>query len=345
MEYTETPQQASPEILLKICDLLLDEGNLSVEEISGSLEPKKRQISDNITYGLALGFLKKNEEGEISITNLGADATIDDGSEKPASNEFREGIMNYPFCRDALSELAEKHREDRKFTKSDIKRVFRTTLGVELSGNTMTNKITTFLNTLDSAGLGEYMRGSGGKESRLELNEGFQSLYDEMFAEEGEEEETTESASLDREEQNENLSARQQSTSPQPSRQLTKQGVSFEISLELSGDEDPEQVEELITSVRRGMNRNVNETEENRGGDTTEKDPTQESDETEETGEIEDREPDEPERSGDETEEPEETESEDIESEAVEQNETEEEESEQAGEEDYTDSTSSLSEF
>lgn len=347
MEYTETPQKASPEKLLEICDLLLDKGNLSTPELSERTEYRERVITVNTNYGVSLGFLERTDSGKIKLTDLGTEASLNNEDENPPEEQFRDGIIMYPFCRDALSELAENHIEDNSFLKNDIERVFRTSLGVEGSKSTISSKITTFLRTLDYAGLGEYKQGRRGKKSRLELSEEFQTLYDEMFTDEsGKQEETSENTSPNREQQKQQSETpRQKLISHRPHTQTTKQGVSFDISLELSGDEDPEQVEELVSSVRRGMSRNVNETEEKTEEDTAEKDPTQESDETEGTDEGEDREPDEPERSEDETGEPEETESEDVESEASEQNETEEEENEQAGKEDDTDSTSSLSEF
>ena len=345
MGYTETPARASSEELVDICDTLLDE-DLSVDEISDDTGYGERKVKQNITYGISLGFIEEDENNQMEVSDLGIEAVFNERGDNPLSEEFREGIMNYPFCRDALSELASNHTEEGTFYKSDVEKVFRKDFDIQ--GN-ISRKIATFLETLEYAGLGDYIqgRGKGDKQTRLELNEEFQTLYDEMFADEDDEqEETSEDISPDREQQNQQSEPpRHQLISHQPSSQTTGLGVSFDISLELSGDEDPEQVEKLVASVRRCMNRNVNKTEEETKESTTGKDSTQDSDETEETSEIEDGEPDEPERIEDETGKSEEAGPEDIESEAVEEDKTEEAGVEDEKKDPKPDSTSSLSEF
>jgi hypothetical protein len=347
MGYTETPARASSEELVDICDSLLD-GDLSVDEISDETGYGERKVKQNITYGISLGFIEEDENGQTEVSDLGIEAVFNKRGDNPLSEEFRKGIMNYPFCRDALSELASNHAEEETFYKTDVEKVFRKEFDID--SNT-SRKIATFLEALEYAGLGDYIqgRGKGDKETRLELNEEFQNIYDEMFADKDEgQEEPSDISSNEEQQSQQSEPPRQQPISHQLLPQKTEQGVSFDISLELSGEEDPKQVEELVASVRRGMNRSVNENKGQTEESITREETTQEPDETEETSETENGGSEEPERSEEGNGESEEKESEDVESEVPEEDSSKEEEAEEVedhGEKAESESTSSLSEF
>lgn len=256
MEHKAPPKNASGKGILSICDILIDE-EMTREELYEESEQVNSTIRANLSYGKSLSFIEEDDDGTVKLSNLGKKAgfSFRKDDEESISEYFIEGISNGTFFQKAISKLIEGDEMGDTLTKDEVAQIFFTSEELDVSGNmdTVESKTTTFLKTLESAGLGEYKKGSGGeKGSRLILNDRFDSVYQELFVDEEEVgTDIEEDATIQRKEV-----PRYQ---PQPTQQATEQGISFDISLELSGDEDPEQIEELVASVRRGMRSSVEE--------------------------------------------------------------------------------------
>lgn len=261
MNFDSAPGDASVENLLELCEILR-EGNLVREDLYEAVDQSETLVRDNIRYGVGLGFLEESEEG-VSTTSRGIDASYNQENSEALAEQFQAGLRDYRLYNVVLEELAENGVAQREeITKSDVLQVFRTSVGLEGSENTLGPAATTFINTLEAAELGNYIVGRGGKETRLELDEEFESLTKQIIKGDPVEEEP-----------NQQIGPQDGHVNPEsstPAHENSIQSVEpasdspLQISLELSGDEDPTKVEELIVGIRRGLAQEVNIADTNR---------------------------------------------------------------------------------
>lgn len=125
--------------------------------------------------------------------------------------------------------------------------MFRTSVGLEGSESTLGDAATTFIQTLEAAGLGKYVVGRGGNETRLEVAEGFGRLAEKIT-------EDDESKQQSGEVKSESQTQSVVEEFSNPPREIDSP---LQIRLELSGDEDPNEVEKLIVGIRRGLARDL----------------------------------------------------------------------------------------
>lgn len=256
MSFDSAPKDASVEHLLEICEVLR-EGELTREELYEEVDQSKSLVRDNIRLGTGLRFLEESDEG-VSATSRGIEASYNQGNSTDLAEQVRAGLQDYQLYNIVLKSLADNDFSGKEsITKSDILQVFRTSVGLEGSESTLGDGATTFLQTLQYADLGNYVVGRRGKETRLELSEDFEDLVDDIV----EEQEEDPQEEQDQEPSNERIEPRQEPTTGQVSYPEVESGSAFQINLELSGEEDPKQVEELIIGVRRGLARELDEKE------------------------------------------------------------------------------------
>jgi hypothetical protein len=174
-------------------------------------------------------------------------------SPKELAEQLRAGLEDYPLYNAVLTAVVEEVIDNNEeITKSDILQVFRTSVGLGGSESTLGDGATTFLQTLQYSKLGEYVVGRRGKETRLEISDNFGNIVETIIEESSESNRGSEQDSSDEE-----LGLDQE---PMPER-VSNLGADsdgrFQINLELSGDESPKKIEELIVGVRRGLTRNI----------------------------------------------------------------------------------------
>ncbi|MFC6719168.1 hypothetical protein ACFQGT_02630 [Natrialbaceae archaeon GCM10025810] len=269
MNFDSTPKDASDEHLLELCEFLR-EGEHSREELYDAIDQGRTLVSDNIRYGIGLGFLEESEDG-ISATSRGIEASYNQDNPADLVDQFQSGLQEYQLYNIVLKELASNDvSENDSITKSDVLKVFRTAVGLEASEKTLGSAATTFLQTLAAAGLGEYIVGRGGNETRLELDEEFEELINPIVENEPDQPDPQprqeDAGSQTRSKAVDSLIPEVQSSNP------------FKISLELSGSEDPSEVEELIVAVRRGLALDIDVSESNINNESTDNDESTEID-------------------------------------------------------------------
>ena len=268
MEFDSAPKDASEDNLLELCEVLRESGHTR-EELYGAVDQGNTLVRDNIRLGVGLGFLEESEDG-ISATPRGIEASYNQDNSDHIVDQFQAGLKEYQLYKIAIKEFVANGVSDEDvITKSDILQVFRTTVGLEGSDNTLGSAATTFLQIMEAAGLGDYIIGRRGNETRLEINEEFEDLVNHIIEVDPEHPDTPDPQ------------VKQENTEPQTKSKTTDKLVPkvqasnpFQISLELSGDEVPAEVEELIVAVRRGLNRDV---------DTSDSDMDNESEDKEES--------------------------------------------------------------
>lgn len=125
--------------------------------------------------------------------------------------------------------------------------MFRTSVGLEGSESTLGDAATTFIQTLEAAGLGNYVVGRGGNETRLQVAEGFGRLVEKITEDNESEQQSSEVKS----------EPQTQSVEEEFSNPTKEIDSPLQIRLELSGEEDPNEIEKLIVGIRRGLGRNL----------------------------------------------------------------------------------------
>lgn len=255
MKFDSAPGDASVENLLELCEVLR-EGDLSRGELYEVVNQSETLVRDNIRYGVGLEFLEESEEG-VSATSRGIEASYNKDDSEELAEQFQSGLRDYRLYNVVLEALVEDGVvQKEEITKSDVLQVFRTSVGLEGSENTLGSAATTFINTLEAAGLGNYIVGRGGKETRVELDEEFEVLVEQII-EDDQAEEVASQQAVPEGVQGGNDSL-DQATAKNIQCQDSESGGSFQIRLELSGDEDPAKVEELIVGIRRGLAQGIN---------------------------------------------------------------------------------------
>lgn len=268
MSYPTPRKDASIENLLSLCEILR-EGPLSRDELYDEADIGRSLVSDTIEYGNRLGFLAGSEE-EIKATERGIAASYYDDSDADLEEYIVEGICDYDLYRMVLKTLAPEAQENGVVTKKDVVRTFRTEMGLSGSESTLGDAAITFLQTLDAGGCGDYIVGRRGKESRIEVADDFGGIVEKIASVETDTEQSNGQISpksgTDFEadpEISEGPTQSQQGIGQveigQHKAQKQTQSDSFSVSLELNGDEEPENVEQLILAIRRGLEKDLSE--------------------------------------------------------------------------------------
>lgn len=260
MSYSKPRKDASVENLLSLC-VALREGELSRNELAANVDIGSSLISDNIHFGVQLGFLEETEDA-VRATNRGITASYAEEDDDDLEEQFIDGIRSYSLYKEVFSELVPDGKENGVLIKNDIVRVFRTSVGLTGSESTLGGAAITFLQTLDAAGCGDYVAGRRGNESRIELSDQFD-LIAERVTKSDDTNKKESPADTDRIEQETPRENGDSLASPQPipDRESLSEtsSIPFDVSLSLNGDEDPENVEQLILAVRRGFERDLDD--------------------------------------------------------------------------------------
>lgn len=217
------PTRSDPETLLELLDVLSKGGTHATSELSDSLEVSKRHIQYSTQYGKALGFVEETEDG-YELTESGYELSfVSEESEK--TELLRNGIKNYPSYKHIIqASLSEMGENANSIDSPTIKKELRTTFGFrDNSDSTLRNAINTLLKSLESAGFGQYVRGSGNNPTRLETSpEELKSIRGLVFDEKG-----------------------QQARAPQPAMELAEDEKSNNLS---DGDKGQTGSKEVTTS-------------------------------------------------------------------------------------------------
>lgn len=183
MAYDNPPRDANPENLLTFCHSLTD-GSRKLEEMAddSDLELSLRTLRDIKKYGIKLGFIAEDEDGNLSLTDRGWDVAFSEDVDETVEDAFRIGIGAYPLYTDLIDKIIEEdlveEGESEQITRQQILPLLNRAFGFsELSTDGTLNPATnTFLQTLDAAGYGEYVVGRRGGSTRIEVNNDFLDL-------------------------------------------------------------------------------------------------------------------------------------------------------------------------
>lgn len=166
------PPRGDPESLHQLCVTLKQRGNWTVSGLADEDDSSERTVRRILRYGEDLGFIDR-AEGEITLTESGYDLGFEPNLNDNTNQYFLDAVLGYDFYRMFLSQCLNRidlESENPALTTSDCEHELRTYFGfTDESQETLRRSINTFLRTIESTGFGEYIVGSGGSETRLEL--------------------------------------------------------------------------------------------------------------------------------------------------------------------------------
>ena len=204
--------------------------------------------------------MDEDEEG-IRATDLGLDVSHTTPEEPRREELFRTAIASYEPYATLTSKITATADGD-VFERRDVDRFIRTSVEEELKDSPRKHAATTFLQTVDAAGVGRFVRGRGDAKTRLEVED--HDALDELLSL-IEDDDSSTSAPVSEDTAQSPTQERASSVGPtqddqQPSvavRDRSSEGCRFEatldIQLELDGTEDPDQVRELVGGIKEEL--------------------------------------------------------------------------------------------
>lgn len=257
----DLPRRADAE---RVCDLCGLVGSTPKERsaIFEAVDKSRRTTQGDIQYAKALGLIKEAEDG-IKATNRGIDISHTNPNEKRREKLFRDSIADFEPYSTLTSKLSST-REGEVFERRDVDRHIRISIDQDLKDGPRKNAATLYLQTLEAAGIGRYVRGRGENPARLEINqeEDLNDLLELISGRKSKENTKTTPEKQDREAKVERDAPPIEDGSPQTISSIASPvgesllpsfHVTLDIQLELDGTEDPSHIQELVAGIREGL--------------------------------------------------------------------------------------------
>lgn len=258
MSQVDVPIRGKPDLACEICGLV-GTNPTSRETVVDGYEKGENTINRAIRYAISLNLMEDVEDG-IKATNLGMDLAHTKPDEERRAAGFRRAISQDDEYAKLVDALFQDNTED-QVERRDVEKQLRIGMNLDVSDNSRERAATTFLKTIEAAGIGEYKRGSQNAVSRLEIRDA-EKLDDLLSQIRDEDDPSSESEDTQEAPQN-STSPPSPEMSPQPqpngatpisSESLASMYEStFNIKLELDGTEDPDQIRTLVAAVREGL--------------------------------------------------------------------------------------------
>lgn len=174
MASVELPNRAKPEALHTLCRHLHSVSGSDKTDLYDELDIDQRQIRASISYGAKLGFLTV-EDDHIQNTDRGSGISYSENIEdKPVQTAFREAIEYYEPYRDTLLRIHAGNLVDPVNGNPAIKQsVFKEKAEASTGGDHSDREINLLIKTAQAAGLGEFVTGRKGFETRLEVSDDY----------------------------------------------------------------------------------------------------------------------------------------------------------------------------
>ncbi|QCC60325.1 hypothetical protein NP511_18425 [Natrinema thermotolerans] len=184
MASVELPSRAKPKALHTLCRHLHEVSGSEKIELYDQLDIDQRQVRSAINYGAKLGFLTV-EDDYIQNTNRGSGISYSENiDEKPVQTAFQEAIEFYEPYRDTLlrihaGNLVEKINGNPAIKQSTFKEKAEASTGDEHTDR----EINLLIKTAQASGIGEFVTGRKGFETRLEVSDQYGAFIEELTEE------------------------------------------------------------------------------------------------------------------------------------------------------------------
>lgn len=220
-------------------------------------------VDDTIRYGKYLGFLEVSDTDppELSVTDLGRDLFYTDDGDQERVDLYQDAIITSEEYRQIAESVLVS--DGSVVTQPDVARQIDLITEEDFSQRTYKDGATTFLQTLGEAGIGEYVVGRRGAETRVELDESAADKFRERLREPPSSDNSGEGTQGTQQAVQDGDATRERSTPTQlrQSDPVGKDGTELQLEVAFNFDEesDPEKVQDLVAAVRRGWNEALDE--------------------------------------------------------------------------------------
>lgn len=186
MTEKELPSRAKPEALHRVCRYLRKHGSREKGTLYDEMEIDRRQIRAALEYGDKLGFLDFDGDS-VSVTQnghaLGYSGSLDETS---VEEMFGDAIDYYPPYREiflwvSADEMVEEVRGEQCVNQSALEAAAKKATGGEQSRR----ELNLLIKTAQAAGLGDFVTGRKGLETRLKTSERFQEFMQRLIEDYG----------------------------------------------------------------------------------------------------------------------------------------------------------------
>ena len=276
------PKRASSEEL----ELLCEEAASGKEEkvLADTVDLSEDKTSRVVRYGRLLGFLTV-EDDIISTTTKGDELVLTSRNEE-LENLFLWSIHSYETYEDLSNKLATDvlpGTDEGYLARPDVMKVLKIDFGIELTQDPLERAGKTYLQTLSAAGFGEYKQGSSANPSRLVFSDGQKKRFLNEFQDDTNEgrDGTRESSDSQVDQSEEGAGqpfAPVVSSTPEsmerPLGTAPEISANLDVTIDLSTDDNPDQVRALFAAIREGLE-----------GDSTDDEASEDITETDEDAE------------------------------------------------------------
>lgn len=265
--------RTKPTKLFEVCTILDQNEGSSPEEIAEESNLSKREAQATIVYGSNLGFIKETFTG--ATTSERGNAFAIEGEFNQSTEElFKEGIKKYDLYSkiiDIYMNAVEKSEMEKNgIQQKEISNLLQTQFGFrEMKQKPLQRASNTFLQTLEKAGCGQFEVSRYGKPTRLDINDEDIKLLNEIAKsgsrpnEQPIQKDTrpeqmdidipSESISEIRNKLGKTKGEGHERDSEIIDQNKWKTNINININLEITGEEDPEHVAELLSKIRDAL--------------------------------------------------------------------------------------------
>lgn len=181
MTSTDFPSRAKPEALHALCRHLRSVDGAQKTDLYSEIDIDQRQIRAAVDYGAKLGFLTIEDDFVQNTSRgsgLGYAGNIDSDS---AQTVFREAIESYEPYRDTLVRLyAAESVEEVNGNPAIKQKSFKAKAEASTGEEPSDREINLLIKTAQAAGLGKFVTGRKGFETRLKVSEQYEEFLSEL---------------------------------------------------------------------------------------------------------------------------------------------------------------------
>ncbi|MCO8254523.1 hypothetical protein NKF26_11990 [Haladaptatus sp. AB618] len=258
-EYSDPPYKVSDiGYLTEVCKFVRDQPK-SREEIKENTDVANS--NKVVHFGLELKFLQEIDEG-ISTTQSGVQISY---SSTDFVELFREAIQEYPLYHDLLKAVRDNQdqvvKEEEYIPRTEIEKHLRITLGIEISDYKAGRSADTFLLTLEAANLGNRIIGRGSKPTRIEISDEFFESVSDILNESTNDEETPLEPGSTQNSDQQRVDLNGETGFDELLNEFSSQStVNLDVQLTVEGTDDPENIRDIILSIRKGLEQELDYT-------------------------------------------------------------------------------------
>lgn len=244
----DLPREASPQRLERIITLVRDEP-LQRKTIIDRLGVNDDAGYDTIRLGIGLNFLQPTDRG-ITPTPLG-EQTQDPDTRQSA---YQQGLAEHEDYATILRLLSDRNLlHSGPLERATVNTLLKEELDVDMSKNTLSERVNTLLRTFEAAGLGDFVSGKPNTVAHFNFTTEFKPILADIIGDDTQPTQTDPDHPL-------NVQTTLPGTDTTPEINTTDPSDSqFQISFQLDKEMTPDDIEEAVVAIRRGLRQDLEE--------------------------------------------------------------------------------------